>query len=107
MGYVLVYITAPNQEEAERLASLLVEERLAGCVNVVPRIRSFYRWEGKMQVDEEALLFVKTRSDLVSRVVERVKEVHSYTVPAILVLEIKEGNPDFLQWLAGETGLHR
>lgn len=103
MTHVLVYITAADGREAEKLASLLVEERLAACVNVVPAINSYYRWEGKLQVDQEALLFVKTRAPLVDRLVERVKEIHSYSVPAVLTLGIKGGNAGFLQWVSEET----
>lgn len=103
MSAVLVYITAADEEEALRLGRLLVEENLVACANVVPRLLSCFRWEGRVQQEEESLLLAKTRSELVSAIVDRVKAVHSYEVPAVLALEIKEGNPDFLQWVEREV----
>ena len=100
----LVYITAPDPEEAARIGRMLVEKRLAGCVNVVPTIRSFYRWEGELQEDSEALLFVKTRRELVPEVVAAVKATHPYQVPAVLAVDVVEGNEDYLRWLDSECG---
>lgn len=103
-AHVLVYVVAANLEEARRLGRLLVERRLAGCTNVVPSMESCYWWEGRLVEDQESLLLVKTRRDLVGAVISAVKEAHSYQVPAILALEVKEGNPDYLAWLDGEVG---
>ncbi len=105
MGYVLLYMTAPNREEAESIGRSLVERRLAACVNILPQIQSFYWWEGQVQADSEVLLLAKTREELVEPAIAAVKEMHSYTVPAILAIEIKNGNPDFLKWLDEETNL--
>lgn len=107
MGYVLLYITTSNREEAEAIGRALIERRLAACVNILPEIRSFYWWEGQIQADTEALLLAKTRADLVEEAMAAVKEMHSYGVPAILALEVREGNPDFLKWIDEETGAYR
>ncbi len=101
-AYVLVYVVTADLEEARRLGRLLVEKRLAGCTNIVPSIESFYWWEGRLVEDRESLLLAKTRHDLVKAVISAIKEAHSYQVPAILAMEVKEGNPDYLAWLNGE-----
>lgn len=101
-GYVLVYVTTAGEEEARRIARALVEERLAACANVIPAVRSYYWWQGALQEDDEAAFVAKTRADLVDAVIRRVRELHGYTVPAILALPILAGNPDYLAWLDRE-----
>ncbi|MEW5762441.1 MAG: divalent-cation tolerance protein CutA [Bacillota bacterium] len=103
MEVVLVYITAADEEEARTLGRTLVENRLAACANVIPRIHSTYRWEGQLVEDEEALLLVKTTRGLVDRLIETVREIHSYEVPAVLVLDVAAGNQAFLDWVAAEV----
>ncbi len=99
----LLYVTAPNVAEAERIGEALVQERLVACANILGPIASIYWWQGKVQRDAEAVLIAKTRADLVERVVARVKELHSYTVPCVVSLAIEQGNADFLRWIAAET----
>ena len=101
-GVKVVLITTPPGK-GEEIARLLVEERLAACVNVVKGIRSFYWWEGRVNVDEEELLIVKTRGDAVERLVRRVKEVHPYTVPEVIALDVSEGNEDYIRWVFEEV----
>lgn len=103
MEALVVYITAPNGEEAARIARSLVEEKLAGCVNIVPGIRSIYSWQGKIEDEAEVLMIVKTRIKLFSRLQERVKELHSYTVPEIIALPIVEGSQEYIDWLREAT----
>jgi periplasmic divalent cation tolerance protein len=95
----MVYITAANFEDAEKIARGLVEERLAACTNLVPKIISTYWWDDKLNEDQESLILAKTTNDKVDALIERVKEMHSYEVPAVSVIEIKGGNPDFLNWI--------
>lgn len=99
-----VYITAPSAEEALKLGRSLVEERLAACANVLPGMVSVYRWEGKLAEDSEAVLILKTRSDLVEALTERVLALHPYTCPCVAALPIVAGNPAFLEWIGEETG---
>lgn len=102
-GFVVVLVTAPGEEKAVELARMLVEERLAACVNVVPRLRSIYRWEGRVQDDAEAMLVIKTRAGLFEALRERVVALHPYTCPEVLALPVREGHGPYLDWLAGST----
>lgn len=102
---VLVYVTAPDEETAARIARSAVEERLAACVNVIPNMRSFYRWEGYVQDEGEYLLLIKTNRDRVTALKERVVKLHPYDVPCVTVLPIADGHPPYLAWIQGETRL--
>jgi periplasmic divalent cation tolerance protein len=99
----VVFITAPNLECAERLARTLVEERLAACVNVVPGVRSFYRWEGEVQNDPEVLLIAKTSADRCSALATRVDELHPYDLPEVLELPAAGGSRAYLEWVRTES----
>jgi periplasmic divalent cation tolerance protein len=103
MEVIVVYITAPNEEEASKIAKTIVGERLAGCVNIVKGIRSIYSWQGKIEDDSEVLMIVKTQRHLFESLKMRVKELHSYTVPEIIALPIIEGSEDYLGWLKEVT----
>ena len=99
----LVVLTAcGSEDEAARLARMLVEERLAACVAVTPRIRSFYHWQGKLEETEEWALTIKTRRDLFPALLARIEAVHSYQVPEVLALPVVEGNPDYIDWMQRE-----
>jgi periplasmic divalent cation tolerance protein len=102
MQYRSVYITAGDEDEAGRIGRTLVEEKLAACVNINP-MKSIYRWEGKIREEGEVAMFVKTRAELVDKVIERVKELHSYEVPCIVSLPIEKGYPDYLKWIDEST----
>ncbi|MFO0753602.1 MAG: divalent-cation tolerance protein CutA [Thermodesulfovibrionales bacterium] len=103
MEALVVYITAPGEEEAVKIARTLVEERLAACVNLVKGIRSLYRWEGKIEDDSEVLMIAKTRRELFASLQQRVKELHPYSVPELIALPIVGGSPDYLCWLHDAT----
>lgn len=103
MSHRLVYITASSEEEALKIARDVVERRLAACANVLGKIRSVYWWQGAVQEEGEAALIVKTRVDLLDALTQRVKEIHSYTLPCIVALPIEGGNPAFLDWIDAET----
>ena len=98
-----VYMTAGDEDEARKLGRALVEARLAASVNVIPAVRSFYRWQGRVHDEREAVLIAKTRESLVDDLVARVKELHSYDCPCIVALPIRAGNPDYLDWITAET----
>jgi periplasmic divalent cation tolerance protein len=98
-----VLVTAPDEEQGARMARALVEESLAACVNMIPGIRSVYRWRGEVCEDSEVLLWIKTRKALFPRILERVRELHPYEVPEIVSLSIDEGLPQYLEWVAEET----
>ncbi len=101
---VVVLVTAPNSEEAERLASQLVEQRLAACVNVAGPIRSIYEWEGKTEHSEEWLLIAKTSRARFAALRDFVEHHHSYQVPEVLALPVQEGSPPYLAWVLQVLG---
>jgi periplasmic divalent cation tolerance protein len=100
---VLLYVTASSEDEAARIGRVLVEERLAACANVIPGMRAIYRWDGGMQDEKETVLIAKTRDSLADSATARIKALHSYAVPCIVVLPISGGNGDFLDWIEAET----
>lgn len=100
---LVVLITAGSEEEAERIASTLVNELLAACVSVVPGITSVYRWEGEVKRDREWLLVVKTQRDVLNDLVGRVQALHSYDVPEVIALPIVGGSEPYLRWLDGSV----
>jgi periplasmic divalent cation tolerance protein len=95
----IVLVTAGSREEAERLAEALVGERLAACVNIVGPIRSIYRWQGEVCRDDEQLLLIKTTRQRCESLERRVRELHSYDVPEVIVLPIESGSAAYLSWL--------
>ena len=102
MKYCSVYVIAASEDEARKIGRALVEEKLAACANILP-VKSIYRWQGKIEEAAEAAMFLKTRSDLVDKVIERVKALHSYEVPCVVSLPIEKGNPDYLKWIGEST----
>ncbi len=100
---IVVYITAPNEEEAAKIAYALVEGKLAACVNIVKNIRSIYSWQGKIEDEAEVLMIVKTKKSLFNSLSAKVKELHSYTVPEVIALPIIDGIEDYLKWLSDVT----
>jgi periplasmic divalent cation tolerance protein len=99
-GFRLVLTTVPNEATAVRLAHALVDERLAACVNIVPGLRSIYRWKAAIEDDQELLCLIKTSADLLPRVAARMKELHPYEVPELLALTPEQGSKTYLAWIA-------
>lgn len=104
-NYLVVFITAGTSEEAGRIADILVAERKAACVNIVPGVHSKFWWQGEIDSADEALLIVKTKASLLDELVRLVKENHSYEVPEVVALPILGGNPDYLKWIDEVTSL--
>ena len=102
-GIVTVYATFAGVEEAERIARLLVEERLAACANILGSCRSIYRWQGRLEEGDEIAALFKTRADLAERLMARLAELHSYDVPAAVVWPIADALPAYANWVGGET----
>ena len=99
----MALVTAPDAACAEKLARALVDERLAACVNVLPQVRSFYRWEGRVQDDPEVLLVIKTRAARSGALAARVRELHPYALPEVLELPAVGGSDAYLEWVRTET----
>ncbi|HEY8425909.1 MAG TPA: divalent-cation tolerance protein CutA [Limnochordales bacterium] len=102
----LVYITTADEEQARRIGRALVERRLAACVNIVPSIRSIYWWQGQMVEEGEALLLVKTLEPALDRIEQTVRELHSYTVPAISAVPVERLHGPYLRWMHEVMGFH-
>jgi len=96
----VVLCTTDTLEQAEILASRLVEERLAACVNVIPTLTSFYVWQEKLCRDQESLLVIKSFRDVFPRLADRLRELHPYEVPEIIFLGITDGGQEYLEWMA-------
>lgn len=95
----LVLTTASSLEESKKIARELVERRLAACVNIIPKIESVYRWEGKVEEAQEYLLLIKTTESAFARVRAAVQELHSYEVPECIALPVEEGSLPYLKWI--------
>lgn len=102
---IMVFVTCGSEEEAYRISRTLVEETLAACVNVVSPIRSIYRWEGKVCDEKEWLLIIKTQKRHFETVAQRIKSLHSYSVPEIIGLPIEKGFKPYLNWLLENTSI--
>lgn len=103
MDFVFVYMTAAAEDEGQRIARALVGERLAACANVIPGMTAVYWWQGKMEEGRECVVVAKTRRTLVEALTRRVRELHSYSCPCVVVLPIVDGNPAYLAWIGTET----
>jgi periplasmic divalent cation tolerance protein len=102
--YIVVLITVPSPEVGEQIAAVLLEQKLAACVNILPGIRSIFTWQGAVQNDQEALLLVKSRAALFAgQLAPAVKAIHPYEVPEIIALPIIMGSQPYLDWIAAET----
>jgi periplasmic divalent cation tolerance protein len=99
VGRIVVLVTAGSEEEAHKIAELLVEERKAACVNIVPGVDSFFWWKDKLDSAQESLLLVKTKASLFPEIVELIRRTHSHEVPEIIALPITTGSEDYLNWL--------
>jgi periplasmic divalent cation tolerance protein len=101
---LVVFMTVPDADAGARIGRALVDEALAACVNVLPGVRSIYRWQGQVQDEGEVLCLIKTRRALYERLRERVGALHPYEVPELLGVAPDEGNEPYLRWIEGVTG---
>jgi periplasmic divalent cation tolerance protein len=102
-GVRVLLATAPDADVAARIARTLVEERLAACVNLVPQVRSIYRWQGRVEDESEVLLVIKTRADRVDALAARLRALHPYELPELLVLPVESGLAPYLEWVRAEA----
>jgi periplasmic divalent cation tolerance protein len=99
----LIYITAPDRAEAEKIAETVVTEHLAACATVLDGVRSFFHWKGKLCREEETVVILKTIEARSAELTARIKELHSYECPCIAALPIEGGNKEFLDWIEEST----
>jgi len=99
----VTFVTCKNARQAERIARALVTERLAACVNIVPKVTSIYRWKGEVCRDTEAMLVIKSRAAKAKAIERRVKELHSYELPEVIHVAIAGGSREYLRWVGEGT----
>ena len=99
---IVVFTTCANEDEAGRIASSLVEKRLAACVSIMPKVSSVYRWNGAIERSEEVLLIIKSSRGNFSRLRSEIERMHSYQVPEIIALPVVDGADSYLEWMTRE-----
>ena len=99
MSYLIVFMTAPNREEAVKIVRTLLEEKLIACSNIIDPVSSFFCWQGKIEEEKEVLVIMKSHKNLFKKLSKRVTDLHSYDVPEILALPIVDGSPSYLDWI--------
>ena len=97
---LIVLCTVPDAETAEEIANILIADNLAACVNIIPGITSIYRWEDRIERDEELLLIIKTRGKVYQALQEKITDLHPYELPEVIAVPIQNGLPAYLSWLA-------
>ena len=102
---IVVFSTASGVEEAEKIARGLVDQRLAACVNIVPAVRSFYRWQGKIEDSAEILLVIKSSRERFEALSTALEKLHSYEVPEVIAMPVVDGARNYLNWMDGELGV--
>lgn len=103
MEYIVIYCTVPNKKEGREIAKTLVENELAACVNIIDKIESVFSWNGELTEEKEALLMIKTRKELFTRINHTIQKLHSYNVPEVISIPIVEADETYLKWIAHET----
>ena len=98
-NYIVVFITAKDNEEAQKIAKSLLKRRQAACVNIVPEVNSHFWWQDKLDTAQESLLVIKTKDTLLPDIIKSVRKIHSYSVPEIIAIPIVGGNQDYLDWI--------
>jgi periplasmic divalent cation tolerance protein len=98
-NYKLFYITCKNKKEAEKIASSLVKKNLSACVNILPGVKSYFKWNKKINIAKEIVLIGKTTSKNMNKINIHVKKIHSYDCPCIVFVSLQNGNKDFLRWI--------
>jgi len=100
---VVIYSTIDNIKQAKKIAKTLVEEKLAACVNIIPNIHSIYRWKGKIENGNEVVLIAKTSENMVKNAIKKIKSIHTYELPDIIVLPVIDGLKEYLDYINNET----
>ena len=103
MDIILIYCTVPDKKTAEKIAKVLVEEKLAACVSIVDKIQSFFAWDGNLCNEKELLLIIKTKRTNFDKIRFLIEEQHPYNVPEIIALPVVNCSEEYMRWLAHET----
>ena len=103
--YIVVFITCPSREEADKIANAVIAKNFAACVNIIDNVRSIFHWQEKVEDADEVLLIAKTKAKLLDEIIPLVKQLHSYDLPEIIAVPILGGSEDYLNWIDAETTL--
>lgn len=104
-SYKMIYMTCADNASAEIVIKELISERQIACANIIPHVTSFYLWEGQVESSNECVVIAKTVAANVETVIERIKELHSYECPCVVVLNMEAGNPDYFNWLQNSVNI--
>ena len=99
MEYYIFFVTVPNIEEGKKIANILVESKLAACVNIIQNVISIYRWKGNIERENEMLLIIKTSENKCDLIIQKVREIHSYSNPECVGFKIEKGSKNYLDWI--------
>lgn len=99
MNYFIFLVTVPNIEEGQKIAKILVENKLAACVNIIQNVFSIYRWKGKIEDANEHLLLIKTTENKADLIIQKISEIHSYKVPECIGIKLEKGSEKYLKWI--------
>jgi len=99
MKCYIFLVTVPNIEEGKNIGKTLIENKVAACVNIIPNIISIYKWKEEVMEDNEYLLLIKTTEENCEKLIQKINEIHSYTIPECLGFEIDKGSKEYLKWL--------
>jgi len=99
----IILSTTPNIEEAKNIAKILIEKKLAACINIIPKIISIYEWENSIQNDAEAMMIIKTSDEMAEKAKNTILELHSYTLPEVIFLDVNDGNQDYINWVLNQV----
>ena len=102
-SYILCLVTIDDLSKASEIAGILVKNRLAACVNIVPQIQSIYRWKGEICNDTERLMIIKTQKHLFGKLEDVIRKMHPYEIPEIISFDILQGYPEYLRWIDDST----
>lgn len=103
MDYIIILSNTNSMDSAETISTFLVKEKLAACVNIIPKIKSIYSWDNKIEKDEEFLMVIKTKQALFELVKEKIILLHPYEIPEIISIKIDDGTTDYLNWIKNNT----
>lgn len=103
MEFIIIYCTTPNKKEGVEIAKALIEGKLAACVNIIDKVESVFSWNGELMEEKEAMLIIKSRKELFTRINHMIQKLHSYNVPEVIAIPIIEADETYLKWIAHET----